>query len=118
MKNVFRTATGLSGEWDDTYRYDAKTGHWTWTSSQANRPGSLQEKGIAPRWTGDKWTFEGQETLTQPAAEGSVTTQPRPFVTSIRSVYTSLGPDAFRHEIETFRNGGWVTGSASTCKRA
>ncbi len=117
MKNTFRTATGLSGEWDETYRYDAKSGQWRWTSTQAGRP-ELQETGSGPRWTGDKWTIEGQMILSQPSAEGSVTTQPRPFVTSIRSVYTSLGADAFRHDIERFQNGMWVTGSASTCKRA
>jgi hypothetical protein len=116
MKNKFRTATGLSGEFDETYRFDPRSRLWNWSSLQADRPGSLQEDGKAAPWTADAWTFDGQKRETE-MSSGSILPA-RTVTQNIRMVYSSLGPDAFRRDIEVFHDGRWITTSASTCKRA
>ncbi len=65
----------------------------------------------------DVWNFEGNvdQVLTPPA--GAIQ-EPRRFDQPIRMVYTRLAPTAFRREMETLRNGQWVSTNASTCKRA
>jgi hypothetical protein len=101
---VFRTSDGLSGEFDDTYSFDAASGMWTWTSNLQSVP-SFKESGTAGRWTTDTWTFEG--TLQQ-----SESTQP------LRMVYTKLSDNAFRREFDAQVNGAWLPRSTSSCTRS
>jgi hypothetical protein len=116
LNNKFRTDTGLSGEFAETYSFDPQSGLWNWASTQQDRPGGLQEDGKAKPWTAETWTFDGRLRITE-SSSGSI--QPaRTIARNIRMVYTTLGPDAFRRDMETFSDGRWVSSSASTCKRA
>ena len=116
LKNRFVTASGLQGEFDEVYTLDPASGHWAVSATDPGRPGFLETMTAGP-WSGDVWNFEGDldEVLTPPA--GAIQ-EPRRFDQTIRMVYTRLAPTAFRREIETLRNGQWVSTSASTCKRA
>ena len=115
LKNKFRTDTGLSGEFDETYSFDPQSGLWNWASMQIDRTGSLQEDGKAKPWTEATWTFDGRLRTTE-MSTGSL--QPaRTLARNIRMVYTTLGPDTFRRDMETFYDGRWASNSASTCKR-
>jgi hypothetical protein len=114
--NHFKTQGGLSGEFDEVYTLDPASGHWTVSATEPGRTGFSETMTAGP-WSGDVWNFEGtlDQTVAPPA--GAIQ-EPRHFDQTIRMVYTRLAPTAFRREMETLRNGEWVSTSASTCKRA
>jgi hypothetical protein len=116
LKNHFVTEDGLQGEFDELYSVDPASGHWSVSATEPGRPGFLETMTAGP-WNGDIWNFEGNldQTLTPPA--GAIQ-EARHFDQAIRMVYTRLAPGVFRREMETLRNGQWVSTSASTCKRA
>jgi hypothetical protein len=103
MKNVFRTTDGLSGEFDETYRFDSGSSTWKW-ESHLRSASNFNESGTAGPWTTDKWTFEG----TQDSGQAS---EP------IHMVYTKQSNSAFTREFETSVNGTWLPQNASSCTR-
>lgn len=104
MLNAYKTADGVVGQFDETYRFDSDSGDWIWNTGDS-ATGST-EGGVAPRWTGNAWTFTGTRRVSAKRAE------------SIRMVYTRVTDTAFRREFFTDRNGTWATTSTSVCKRA
>lgn len=115
MVNKFQTSGGLSGEFDEEYRRDPATAQWAWTGTEPNLP-TFQEEATAGLWTGEQWVFEGRLSLVSTPPPGSIASA-RTFTKDIRMVYTALGSAAFRREFEDYRDGNWVTTSASTCTR-
>src|ERR1700676_3317896 len=107
MKNVFKSVSGFTGEFDEQYRLDPRSAEWTWVSTQPDRPG-WQETATAWRWAGDKWVFQGRLRDVSTPPSGSV--RPRPTTTrEIRLVYTDLGDAGFRREFAQNEIGTWVT---------
>lgn len=104
MKNTYRTTAGTSGEFDETFHFDAGAGTWTWSSTLRSAP-DFKESGTAGRWTADTWIFEG--TLQQ-----SQSTEP------VRMIYTRLGENTIRREFEAQVSGAWLTRSSSSCARS
>ncbi len=104
LKNVFATPGGLSGQFNETYRFNPRTARWAWTAELANNP-AFQESGTAPPAKGSTWIFEGT------ISGAPSTTQ------DIRMIYTSLGDSTFRREFESSVGGSWQVTSASLCKR-
>ena len=115
MRNRFKTATGLSREFDESYSLDPVSGRWTWTGTQPDRPGFV-ETGISGPWTAETWNFQGRTDIVTLAPAGSIQ-PPNHFTQQLRMVYTTLSPDAFRRELEVLQNGRWVSTNGSTCKR-
>jgi hypothetical protein len=117
MKNFFKTESGGLGSFDESYRYDAASGHWLWSSSFANDPG-FSENGTAPAWTADSdhWIFDGTVREASVPPVNSIR-RPRFSKEDQRMVYTLLDNNVLRRDFEVQRKGLWVTTSASTCKR-
>ncbi len=105
MKNVFKTAIGTPGEFQESYNFDPAKKMWNWTSTYVTDP-EITEVGTAPEWLGDTWVFDGS--FNAPKAQ-----------TPERMVYTLLGDTAFKREFEVKNNdGNWTDTSAETCTRA
>ncbi len=84
---------------DETYAYDAANEQWR-TNTQGNA-----YSGVAPKWVGSDWTFEGS--VPRGASRAPV-----------RMVYESLGARAFRREYQrSAENDAWTTFHAETCHR-
>jgi hypothetical protein len=115
MKNLFTTDNGLSGEFNETYRYDTRSNRWTWNSVQARVP-NFKERGTAGPWTAEKWTFGGEIDQMEPIPTGSIL-PPRMITVPLRMVYTDLTDSTFRRDFETVLNDRWTPFSESTCKR-
>jgi hypothetical protein len=58
----------------------------------------------APGWSQSTWIFQGEEADESPHR-------------SVRLVYTSLGPDAYRSDYQALNQSSWKTFSGATCKR-
>ena len=102
MRNAYRTAGGLEGEFRETYRFDPETNLWTWSTVDSVTQST--ETGTAPPWTGKTWTFDG-------VRRGGAKSE------SIQMVYTRIADDSFRRTFLSDRRGTWETTSSSICNR-
>jgi len=97
LRNVLTIAKRDYGI-DETYRFDRTKNVWTTTT------GSDAYVGVAPKWVGDKWVFEG----TMPDGNRRI---------PVQMVYSMLGDGAFRRDFVKVENGTSKTFAAETCHR-
>ena len=95
MRNVFDTRNGSRGEFDETYRFDAASNRWIWSSTEAGFP-EFHEEATAGPWTDRDWTFDGK--LGPPE---------RP----LRMTYKYMDDASFMKLFEVYRGGSWVNPS-------
>jgi hypothetical protein len=113
LRNVYHPIGGGVGRFDETYRFDAKIGRWTWHSHDGS---SFAESGTAGRWISRTWTFEGvADALARSRKSSALIRRKIP----VRMVYTDLGNDALQREflLKQPRDGSWASTSLGTCKR-
>jgi hypothetical protein len=103
--NVIQERTTLhlphqpSIELDSEFVFDRRFNRWGLSMEQ----GAFTAAG--PAWSTGSWVLVGIETDTNPHR-------------TVRLVYTSLGPDAYRSDFQSLTKGGsWRTFSGATCRR-
>lgn len=103
MQNRYRTADGVSGEYDETYKYDSQASRWTWETTESSS--GSKEEGTAGPWLTGKWTFDGTRRYENVPAQ------------HIQMIYSRIDNASFRREFGISHAGAWMTTSSSVCKR-
>jgi hypothetical protein len=103
-----------TGEFDETYRFDAKNGTWTWTSTQAGHPGLLETATAGP-WTSQDWTFEGTEFAERIRQDKVVNA--RRIQRPLRMLFVNLNNASYERDFQAYVRGHWATFSSENCAR-
>jgi hypothetical protein len=114
LHNEFRSASGETATFDETYRQNPKTGQWTW---QATNGSAIYERGTAGPWNSRTWTFAG--TIDVMRGQKSKPRAVKYARFGVRMIYTDLGNDALQREFQSLRgrNRTWTSYSIGTCRR-
>jgi hypothetical protein len=103
-----------TGEFDEAYRFDAKSGIWTWTSTEAGRPGLLETAKAGP-WTSQDWTFEGTEFAERIRQDKVVNA--RRIQRPLRMLFVNLNNASYERDFQAYVRGHWATFSSENCAR-